>query len=579
MPIKRTSTICLTLVALIATLDAENSTASSLVTKGPVNHSGDALVDFNSPNFVGSGKCFPCHTLLTDSSGADMSITKHWRSTMMANASKDPLWQAKVASEVFRNPQIKDVIEKKCVTCHMPMAWTQKNADASPSSQEYKGGDSIFENFLDKSTPYHEAAMDGVSCSFCHQIEDKNMGQTSSFSGNFSVNTEWKAPDRQIYGPYKTTEQKTMRDSVGFTPTYSSHMNDSGLCATCHTLFTPFLNDKNEVGGHFPEQTVFLEWQQSSYAGEPGMRHDIDQDIPGVRICQECHMPHNEAGNVVIAKYAPPGTGVQDHFSRHFFVGGNSLMLTLLQANMNSIRPTAPYSYLEDTKKRTLDLLQNKTAQLTISKADKGSEILDLELNINNLVGHKYPSGFPSRRTWIHLQVSDGSGTVFFDSGRPQENGSVMGDDADQNRGSFEPHYELITNDSQVQIYEAVMGDTSGKQTHTLLRAAQYLKDNRLLPDGFNKHNVASEIGVYGRALTDDNFQGGSDRINYHIALQNHSGPFQVSATLYYTTVSYNFIQDLFLDDHLEKVAKLRYYWSRTDKSPVPVSTTSATVR
>jgi len=76
------------------------------------------LVEFDSGDFAGSGNCAWCHTALTDSSGRDVSIDKQWRSTMMANGARDPLWQAKVRSEVLRNPSVQAVIEEKCATCH-----------------------------------------------------------------------------------------------------------------------------------------------------------------------------------------------------------------------------------------------------------------------------------------------------------------------------------------------------------------------------------------------------------------------------------------------------------------------------
>nr|MBC8193970.1 hypothetical protein [FCB group bacterium] len=51
--------------------------------------------------FSGSGSCAVCHTqagpntaALQDSHGKDVSQTTYWRSTMMANAAIDPLWQA-----------------------------------------------------------------------------------------------------------------------------------------------------------------------------------------------------------------------------------------------------------------------------------------------------------------------------------------------------------------------------------------------------------------------------------------------------------------------------------------------------
>ena len=41
---------------------------------------------------------------------------------MMANATRDPYWRAKVASELHRNPSVSDEINDKCSRCHAPMA-------------------------------------------------------------------------------------------------------------------------------------------------------------------------------------------------------------------------------------------------------------------------------------------------------------------------------------------------------------------------------------------------------------------------------------------------------------------------
>ena len=59
--------------------------------------SGRGMATFSTGNFVGASRCAVCHELLTDNKGNDMSISGHWRSTMMANAAQDPLWQAKVS--------------------------------------------------------------------------------------------------------------------------------------------------------------------------------------------------------------------------------------------------------------------------------------------------------------------------------------------------------------------------------------------------------------------------------------------------------------------------------------------------
>jgi hypothetical protein len=96
-----------------------------------------------------------------------------------------------------------------------------------------------------------------------------------------------------------------------------------------------------------------------------------------------------------------------------------------------------------------------------------------------------------------------------------------------------------------VQIYEPIMGDTEGKVTYTLLRAAVYLKDNRLLPSGADKTTLPADIGVSGEAAEDDNFAGGGDRVTYRVEVGRGTGPFSVTVELLYQPLSYRFLQDL----------------------------------
>ncbi len=83
---------------------------------------GGPLSSFQTADFTGPSVCATCHIGLIDQSGKDVSMPSDWRSTMMAHSGVDPVWQAKVSSEVARNPELQEVIEQKCVTCHMPMA-------------------------------------------------------------------------------------------------------------------------------------------------------------------------------------------------------------------------------------------------------------------------------------------------------------------------------------------------------------------------------------------------------------------------------------------------------------------------
>jgi hypothetical protein len=533
---------------------------------------GAGLAIFATENFVGASRCSVCHELLTDRKGNDMSISGHWRSTMMANAAKDPLWLAKVSSEIKRNPALKEVIEKKCATCHMPMAWTQAYKEGKEQLLLDKG-------FLSPENDLHAAAMDGVSCSLCHQIRDENLGRKESFSGNFVIDTAKKAPEREIYGPYENPVQEIMQKGVGYTPVYGPHTNDSALCATCHTLFTPYVDAQGNVAGEFPEQVAYLEWQHSDFGVNAAQRYDIGENPGQGKICQECHMPHSEEGGVYIARWSPPKAEAKDHFSQHHFVGGNVFMLNILQDNIGSLGLSASTEKFEDTKERTMRQLQHETAQLSLAVLQHRGNELTAGVEVNNTAGHKFPTGIPIRRTWIHLTVADAAGQLIFESGKPLADGRIEANDADNDIMSYEPHYDEISRQDQVQIYEGIMRNTDSEVTYTLLRAAGYAKDNRLLPRGFQKSAVPPEIAVYGRALADEDFVGGSDRVTYRVNTSGHTGPFTLTARLLFTAVSYPFVRDLEKDRDLVEVSRFMQMYRYADKLPQEIKAIAAIVQ
>ncbi|OGO21235.1 MAG: hypothetical protein A2Z14_03330 [Chloroflexi bacterium RBG_16_48_8] len=177
------------------------------------DHLGLSLAIFASDNFVGSGNCAICHSNLSDQAGNDVSNDSHWRSAMMANSAKDPFWQAKVSSEVARNPELKAVIEDKCADCHTPMVHTETSARGE-TVMLFEAGVLNPDNFQSVS------ALDGVSCTLCHQIQDLNLGEEDSFSGGYAIDTDALAPDRPIFCPSKDPFEQLMINTMGYKPVY-----------------------------------------------------------------------------------------------------------------------------------------------------------------------------------------------------------------------------------------------------------------------------------------------------------------------------------------------------------------------
>jgi len=64
--------------------------------------------------FVTSDHCLACHNGLEGPAGQDISIGSDWRASMMANASRDPYWQAAVRREVLEHPAAAEAIQDEC---------------------------------------------------------------------------------------------------------------------------------------------------------------------------------------------------------------------------------------------------------------------------------------------------------------------------------------------------------------------------------------------------------------------------------------------------------------------------------
>src|SRR5262249_26302154 len=141
----------------------------------------------------------------------------------------------------------------------------------------------------------------------------------------------------------------------------------------------------------------------------------------------------------------------------------------------------------------TLSYLREKAARLSIENAHIAGENLQADVVVENLGGHKLPTAYPSRRCWLHLSVRDRGDRVVFESGALRADGSIAGNDNDLDPRRFERHYSEITSGEQVQIYEDIMVDLHGHVTTGLLTGVRYLKDNRLLPRGFDKRSADND--------------------------------------------------------------------------------------
>lgn len=490
----------------------------------------DDLPDQSNSLFTASGKCNGCHGYDPNEyasltvGGWDVNVTDHWRSTMMANSARDPFWKAKVSHEVAVNPSHQLELEDKCTSCHAPMGkYGALHAGIDHYTMAMLAADTV--------------GQDGVSCNACHQQSPVGIG--SSFSGELSF------VEDTLYGQYGASKDEDplfaapMISFVGFEPVYGEHVVKSELCAGCHTLITNTVDlDGVSTGGTFVEQATYHEWLNSAYADELNPNHQE---------CQGCHVPSINEDVVISANYA--FLQPRNPFGLHYFVGANTFMLEMLRDYGDTLGVTATTAQFDSTITRTLDMLQNQSLEVDLEEVGLTQDTAMYKVTLRNLAGHKFPSGYPSRRAYIEFKVADPDGNTLFASGLMDDMYELTGQDPE-----FEPHYQVIRNEDEVQIYEQVMGDVNDNVTTVLERADHLLKDNRLAPLGFSTSHAAYDTTlIAGNALVDPDFNrendvegSGTDEVYFHIPLNGYYGEVIVSAQVYYQSVPPKWNEEMF---------------------------------
>ncbi len=477
-----------------------------------VAHASVALrVEAGAGAFLDAQRCALCHSrsprarAMTTLNGDDASPHGTWSATMMANAFRDPYWRAQMAHEVEAEPHKKAEIEGLCLRCHAPTESHQARLDRRPTP--------TIEDAL-----LSPLAHDGVSCTVCHQAQPTNLGTPESFSGQLDIRDE-----QRIFGPYANPSTGPMRMHTGYTPEQGAHISSSALCATCHTLYTQAEGSERP----FLEQAPYLEWRNSVFSDEHGRTDES-------RSCVECHMP--DEGSMRIARN-PGGRDfnieVRDNVRSHAMIGGNAFMTDLLRKHRDELRVTASDAALERVASATRAQLAHSTARIDVRNVQRASGKLRFDLAVENLTGHKLPSGYPSRRAWLSVEVRAG-GTTLFESGVVDTEGRISGVSDELAL----PHFDVVTLPEQVIVYEMVAVDRHGEPTVSLAEMVAHRKDTRLLPRGWRADGPHADetapVGTQG----DDDFAGGGDVVTYALALpEDSSGELLIIARMLYQTI------------------------------------------
>lgn len=498
--------------------------------------------------FTASGECGYCHgpdvsgNTNVDAQGNDVNPTSRWRSSMMANSARDPYFRAKVEHESLLFPAHSMDIETECITCHSP---------AGHFNAIYQGAD----HFTLADMENDQIAYDGVNCSGCHQLKDDSLGLL--FSGHIKYDTA-----NFIFGPIQSPISSVMTAATGYEAIYSDHINKSELCASCHTLITESLDiDGNLTGNNFVEQATYHEWLNSVYSSE----------TDGTS-CQSCHMPQITDGVKIATPYE--GYPARSPIGLHNLVGGNAFILTMLRDNGDALAVTATEAQFDSTISLTLKKLQQHTLDLDLQFLGMAEDSARFELKLSNKAGHKFPSGFPSRRAYIEMIIITQDGDTLINSGRMNSDYTLADIDS-----PYEPHYQMINQSDEVQVYEQIMGDVNGNKTAVLLSSVENLKDNRLVPVGFStSHSAYDTVAIRGAAVSDPDFNheagvegSGSDRIQYHAALNGYTGLLYARARVRYQSVTPEFVANIF-EDEGDRIDAFETMFLNADNTPITIA-------
>ena len=156
----------------------------------------------------------------------------------------------------------------------------------------------------------------------------------------------------------------------------------------------------------------------------------------------------------------------RDSSSRHLFVGGNAFMLRHAEPlPRRARRRGARRRSSRRPPSATVRQLQQDTATLTLSSA--AARRTARWPSTSTSATSPATSCRPAIRRaapWLHVTVRDARGARGVRVGCARRRAARShGNDSDADSATFEPHYEEITQPDQVQIYEPILGDRSGR--------------------------------------------------------------------------------------------------------------------
>ena len=103
-----------------------------------------------------------------------------------------------------------------------------------------------------------------------------------------------------------------------------------------------------------------------------------------------------------------------------------------------------------------------------------------------------------------------------------------------------------------------------------------HLKDNCLLPHGFDKGTAVQDIAVTGDAANDPGFTDSGSSVRYVVSTGPAAGPFKVEAELWFQPIGFRWAHNLAPYKAKEPQRMVRYYEEAERRSAVVLAKAEA---
>jgi hypothetical protein len=558
----RTTVLVLVMVMTIAAASGARAASSWLQISAALDYTPHGTQPGLSHELLGSDNCANCHTTQIGGGEALFFPYDTWAGSMMANATRDPVFWAALDVANHDQPGVGDY----CLRCHTPSGWYGGRVVKNGSGGAIDGSNGCL--LRGNYTSSESDDYSGESCHYCHRLMNQGPQGQPAYTQNGNAwldDTDCNGssgPCRR--GPYNYVAG----DAVGAPPhpwAQSAYHQQSAICGLCHNVSTPdtatgplktLINASGtDTGIAFPVERTFSEWQRSDFADV--IFRDAFGDAPAhppalahSRQCQDCHMPNSSDPNAYACNVESQGSR-SGNLATHTLVGGNTWVPGILSGEYGAALSVGAAIDRQQAFAQTMNaaqLMLQGAAQVGITPGaytaptvgSAGS--LALNVRITNLSGHKLPTGYAEgRRMWLNVQVRDAGDALVAES------------------GAYDVASGVLTTDAQVRIYEVLQGiwnntshtcvvaDSGGKaQFHFVLNNC-IAKDNRIPPLGFtgvSDPETMPVAHVYASAGAGRiaNYDDAAYAFNLPAATQL---PLHVTATLYYQTASKDYIEFL----------------------------------